>query len=205
MRTSFALIAPLLFVSTALPAAANDSTYTDFDTKHCKSLLTAEEQEDGSAMLLCKGLKGYPVTFKEGDLRQSFSYGKISKAYTDNTFESFEPFNHTGNKIEWRIDKNGVPVATILRWFLENLNPETYVPTPARRGQVLVVSKVAQENDGKSCVAGYVDALANPDPNVIARRVADEIAPGFKCGVDEAAFHGTRGDKAAEPTHVFPE
>jgi hypothetical protein len=72
------------------------------------------------------------------------------------------------------------------------------------KGQVLVVSKVAGK-DGQGCVVGYVDALANPKANSLAREIADTRAKGFVCGRDEAQYHGTRGPAAAEPTHVFPD
>ncbi|WP_457587012.1 hypothetical protein [Ensifer canadensis] len=107
--------------------------------------------------------------------------------------------------VEWRVAKGGTAVATILRWIIENPDPKTGESVPGLEGQVLVVSKVAEKGDGKGCVAGYVDALANPDPNTIARKVADEVAPRFRCGVDQATFHGTRGDKAAEPNNELPE
>ncbi|WP_438751483.1 hypothetical protein [Pararhizobium sp. O133] len=200
MRTRFFLIASLLLTGTS-PALANESTYTDLDTDHCKTI-GPEKEEGGGITLLCKGLEDYPVTFKEGDLRQSVFFGKLGKAYTEGAFETFGPFNHVGRKIEWRIDGD-VPVATILRWFIENSDPDTGMPTKALRGQVLVVSKVAQA-DGIGCIAGYVDALSNPEPNVLARQVADEIAPGFECAVDEAVFHGKRGEKASTPMRNFP-
>ncbi len=203
MRTRIFLIASLLLTATALPATANDSTYTDLDTDHCKTI-GPEDEEGGGITLLCKGLKDYPVTFKEGDLRQSVFFGKLGKAYTEGAFETFGPFNHAGRKIEWRVDDKGVPVSAILRWFIENSDPDTGMPSEALRGQVLVVSKVAQA-DGIGCIAGYVDALSNPEPNVLARQVADEIAPGFKCAVDEALFHGKRGDRTSDPMRNFPQ
>jgi hypothetical protein len=203
MRTGFFLIAPLVLMSAIAPAAANDSSYTDLDTDHCKTI-GPEEEEGGGISLLCKGLKDYPVTFKEGDLRQSVFFGKLGKAYTEGAFETFGPFNHVGKKIEWRVNGKGVPVAAILRWFIENSDPDTGMPTEALRGQVLVVSKVAQA-DGIGCIAGYVDALANPEPNILARQVADEIAPGFTCAVDDAVFHGKRGNKTSDPSRYFPQ
>jgi hypothetical protein len=201
----FAYAIPLLIPLSmpAGPARANDSAYTDLDTDHCETLLP-EDTEGGSISLRCNGFKGYAVYFKEGDLRQSILYGPAGDAYIDNVFESFEPFNHATRKIEWRLGANGKPVATILRWFLENIDPATGEPSPKVKGQVLVVSKVADEN-GQGCVAGYVDALANPEPNLLARQVADTRAGNFVCGRDQAGYHGRRGPAAAEPTHVFPD
>ncbi len=198
-------IFPLVLLLAAAPVAAhaNDSTYTDLDTDHCKTL-SEEDSEGGGISLQCKGFKDYPVYFKEGDLRQSILYGPASNASIEDIFESFEPFNHTARKIEWRLGPDGKPTATILRWFIENIDPATGEPSPKVQGQVLVVSKVAGQ-DGMGCVIGYVDALANPEPNVMARQIADTKAEGFACGTDSADFHGNRGSTAAEPTHVFPE
>ncbi len=193
----------LLLAMTPVAASANDSTYTDLDTDHCKTL-SPEDSEGGGISLQCKGLPDYAVYFKEGDLRQSILYGPVSEAYIDGVFESFGPFNNAGRKIEWRLGADGKPVATILRWFIENIDPATGEPSPKVRGQVLVVSKVAG-GDGQGCVVGYVDALANPEPNSLARQVADTEAETFACGRDTAAFHGKRGPTAAEPTRVFPD
>ena len=201
----FAYAIPFLIPLSMMPgsALANDSTYTDLDTDHCTALLP-EDTEGGSVSLRCKGLKDYAVYFKEGDLRQSILYGPVSDAYVNDVFESFAPFNNATRKIEWRLGTDGKPVATILRWFLENIDPVTSEPSPKLKGQVLVVSKVADDT-GKGCVVGYVDALANPEPNALARKVADTSAKNFVCGQDQAAYHGIRGPTAAEPTHVFPD
>jgi hypothetical protein len=196
-------ISLILLLALAPAARANDSTYTDLDTDHCKTL-SQEDTEGGGISLQCKGLTGYAVYFNEGDLRQSILYGPASEAYIDGAFESFEPFNHIGRKIEWRLGPDGKPAATILRWFVENIDPATGEPSPKVEGQVLVVSKVAGQ-DGMGCIVGYVDALTNPEPNVLARQIADTKAAGFACGADKADFHGNRGPTAAEPTHVFPE
>ncbi|WP_426240389.1 hypothetical protein [Pararhizobium sp. DWP1-1-3] len=195
----FLILVPIV----ASPSLANDSTYTDLDTDRCKPLLP-EDTEGGSLSLRCKGFKDHAVYFKEGDLRQSILYGPVSDTYIAGVFESFEPFNNATRKIEWRLDADGKPVATILRWFLDNIDPVTYQPSPKLKGQVLVVSKVA-DGTGQGCVVGYVDALANPDPNALARQVADARATNFVCGKDMAGYHGIRGPTAAEPTHVFPD
>jgi len=41
-----------------------------------------------------------------------------------------------------------------------------------------VVTRLAP---GATCQIAYVDALANPDANELARKVADEKAAGFDC------------------------
>ena len=202
MFTRLALATCLILSATALPVSANDSVYTDLDTDRCKKL--SVDEESGGIVLECKGLKGHPVIFKEGDLRQAVQYGAVSKAYIDGVFESFGPFNHVGDKIEWRLGPGGKPVAAIQRWFISNSDSMEAGPAPANKGQVLVVSRVAG-TDGQSCVVGYVDALANPEPNLLARQVADDDAADFACGTDEAIFHGQRGPFASAPTHSFAQ
>ncbi|WP_312365277.1 hypothetical protein [Ensifer sp.] len=191
-----------LMLASAGPVIANDSVYVDVSRDKCR---TIAEEPGIYALMSCPGYRDYPVHLKEIDVRQSVSFGHIGKDYLEGAFESFIPFNHAGTVVEWRVAEGGLAVATILRWTIENADPKTAEAVPALEGQVLVVSKVAEKSDGKGCVVGYVDALANPDPNAIARTVADEVAPSFRCGVDQPAFHGKRGDKAAETTNELPE
>ena len=40
---------------------------------------------------------------------------------------------------------------------------------------------------------GYVDVKANPEADELARKAADEVARGFKCGEDEVKVIGDRG------------
>ena len=67
------------------------------------------------------------------------------------------------------------------------------------QGQVLAISRVGQPEDKEGCPVGYVDALANKNPNELAREVADTIAADFICGKDTAEYHGTRGPRAGDP------
>jgi hypothetical protein len=191
----------LLFVTAlaASAAKANESAYSDRNLDACKTL--SQEEEGSSITLECAGYKNFSVYFKEGDLRQSQAYGPVSKAYLDEAFESFGPFNHTNAKIEWRIAK-GKPVATIVRWFVSD--PEATSGADTRYGQILVVSTIATAANPTSCVVGYVDALENKDANTLARTVADDEALDFACGVSEPQWHGSRGKLAGEPTHHLP-
>lgn len=192
---------PLFFAAAlaASAAKANESAYSERNLDACKTL--SQEDEGPSVTLECTGYKDLAVYFKEGDLRQSQAYGPISKAWLDEAFESFGPFNHTNAKIEWRIAA-GKPVATIVRWFVSD--PETTSDTDTRYGQVLVVSTIATAENPTSCVVGYVDALENKDANTLARKVADEEAHDFACGLNEPQWHGLRGKLAGEPVRHLP-
>ncbi|MFC6446830.1 hypothetical protein [Shinella zoogloeoides] len=194
---------PLFLAATvhAATAQANESAYTDRNLDACKTL--AKEEEGESITMKCAGYKKVPVYFKEGDLRQSQTYGPIGKDWLDGAFETFGPFNHTNAKIEWRLDGGGAPFATIVRWFVAD--PETTDDTNTRYGQVLVVSTVATPDNPASCVVGYVDALENKDANALARQIADGEAAGFICGKDEPRWQGKRGKLAGEPMRNLPE
>lgn len=51
-------------------------------------------------------------------------------------------------------------------------------------------------------MVGYVDAAENPDANALARRIADDVAPGFTCGIDEAQGYGTVSERTPQPFSV---
>ena len=201
MNPKSLFLAVTLAAGAATGAAANESAYTTRDLDACKTL--SEEDEGPSVTLECAGYKDLPVYFKEGDLRQSQAYGAISKAYLDEAYETFGPFNHSGATIEWRLGAGGAPFAAIARWFVSD--PEQPSEADTRYGQVLVVATVATRDNPASCVVGYVDALENKDANTLARTVADEAAPGFICGTSEPRWHGRRGALAGEPMRHLPD
>jgi hypothetical protein len=186
------LLASALAVVAVLPSAAAESVYTDLLLEKCKSLIEPDPDEPGGDFMSssCPGLGNYQVLFKEGDLRQSLHYGYLKKSIVDHAFESFGQFNHMNPKIEWRLSDGGKPYAAIQRFFVGDAESQ---------GQVLAISRVGQRDDEEGCPVGYVDALANENPNEIARDVADTIAASFKCGKDTAEYHGTRGPRAGDP------
>ncbi|KQW28029.1 hypothetical protein ASE36_16380 [Rhizobium sp. Root274] len=203
MKMSSILPLVLLTVVTgaaAQMARANDSVYTDLDFDKCQTL--AEDQMGVS--LKCRGYRGEPVYFKEGDLRQSVFYGWVDKELVDGAFESFSAFNHINTTIEWRLNDAGEPFAAILRWFIDNPGPDGG-STKASRGEILVVSRVGTSDYGGSCMVALVDAKANPDANVKARQMADDTAPDFACGMQEPEWVGKRGDLVSERTFSWPE
>ena len=171
---------------------AAQSIYTDIDLAGCNMLVAPNPDEPGgdSSSALCPGYKGYQVLFKEGDLRQSLHYGYLKPSIVENAFESFGPFNSMNPKVEWRIGASGTPIAAIQRFFVGDAE---------NQGQVLAISKVGQPDDRDGCVAAYVDALANPDANSLARDVADTMAASFHCGTDTPQYHGAKGPKAGDP------
>lgn len=196
-------IAALGAVMSAPALAADEpaSVYSPVDAgPKCVTLST----DEAGVAFSCPGHGGFGLLLAEGDLRQSVFYGHLGAWYAAGAWESFGQFNRVNDTVEWRLG-GGVPYATILRWFIENMNPETGSPDEAHRGQVLVVSKVGQPGVGEACVVGYVDALANPDANELARQVADTMAPDFTCRVDEPQYHGERGPLSGDPSRTFAD
>lgn len=180
MRLITAGLFGLALFTTPASAGQVSSSYTDLDLDQC----TVITSDDFGSTWACPGLKGMPVMVGEGDLRFFVSYGLTST--TEKAAEqTLPPFNHLGSKIEWRVSNDEgrwLPFAAILRYF-------TAKPDGSEgEGQVLVVTKVAQ---GATCHVAYIDALANPDANELARQVADERARDFDCDKDEAETVGT--------------
>jgi hypothetical protein len=208
MNRTYLLLALITLLATPLSLQAAQSVYTSASIDKCENLLKNPDQVDidmGTISVKCSGYKDYPFYFNEYDVRQSAYFGHLSEKILEGAGETFEVFNHIGDKIEWRLDDKGVPRATILHYTMENLNPETSEPDKAFYGEILVVSRVGQREDKTGCVTAYVDALANPDASELARKLADEQAPTFPCGREQPVFHGKKGDRISEPVYNFPD
>jgi hypothetical protein len=165
----------------AAPAAAQqiESSETGLDLNiDC----TVMQSDDFGSTWACTGLKGMPVMVSESDLRMSVSYG-LSSTTEMAAKQKLQPPNRLGDKIEWRVSNaEGFwkPFATIVPFITkgEEGKPE---------GRVLVVTKIAA---GATCHIAYVDALANPDAEVLARKAADTTAKDFDCDKGEPEFVG---------------
>ena len=184
-------------IVTALPALIGSASaqsfgsfYTSTAEKHCRLTHTGED----SSVSVCPGKAGLIVLVTEVDLRQTVSVGRNRKTADDEPAAnaSFEPFNSTDTTVEWRTIA-GKPFAIIQRWLITDNNAPDKDGRPTDKG-LLVVTRLPP---GAVCHVAYVDVAANPDPNELARKAADEIARNFKCGKDEVQFVGARG-RAAE-------
>jgi hypothetical protein len=159
-------------------AQFNQSEYTDLNLDLC----TVVQSDDFGSTWACNGFKGIPVMVAEGDLRMMVSYG-LTSTEEKAASQTLPPFNHLGGKIEWRLSnaEGGYkPFATILRYFVQRMDPKTGEEMKPE-GEVLVVTKVAP---GATCQIAWIDALANPDANELARKAADDKAPDFDCAQD---------------------
>lgn len=153
----------------AAGGSAMVSQYTDIDFDQCTTI----ESDDTGAMSVCPGYKGYPVVIGEGDLRMFVSFG-IRPTEEPAMQQTLGPFNHLGQKIEWRIEQDDdtfQPRATIIRWF-------TAGDDGTDKGQVLVVTQIKL---GATCQIALIDALAVKNANALAQQIADEKAGSFDC------------------------
>jgi hypothetical protein len=173
MRTVGLAASTLVALTISATAGSISSDYTKIDFK--KDCQTISESEEGASITLqCKGLGSVPIHYAEGDLRAAVTFGDQPEGY-DAPWQSFGPWNRINTTVEWRLE-DGKPFATILRWFLDNIDPATGSADPKREGNMLVISRVAGLDGKPGCMVGLVDARANTNANELARKVADEMA-----------------------------
>jgi len=185
-------IAALTTTHLGLPAASQsiESAYTDLDLDKCRHTASSEPEDYG--FWRCEGFGGVEVRVSAGDQRSYVSFGAEAEdePAAAQTFPNFNSVDKT--KVEWRMEKpargKAVPFATIVRW-----NIKLDQDNKPSRGRVLVVTRLGDE----VCHVGYVDALANNDPNSMARELADRHARTFDCDVDTPVIMGERGESIA--------
>lgn len=184
---AFGALALGLSSGLALSQSAIESVYTKFDTKRCKK---------AKGVWTCPGHAGQPIRVAVGDERMLISYGPPGK--DDRAREQSLPgFNNAyEGTVEWRMEKPAKgkprPFATILRWnALSEKDAENATGPITATGRILVVTRLGP---GGVCHVGYVDAVANPDANDLARKLADKHARNFRCGVDKRVVVGRKGN-----------
>lgn len=149
------------------------SLYTSLDLSACTAL--ADGPRGGAR--LCEGLPGYPVYVAESDLGTYLSIGPDAskRRAAQQTLKSFNTLFDKGARrttVEWRFvvrDQQTVPYATIVRYFTQSATGH---------GEVLVVTRVTED---ETCQVAYIDALANVDAIVLARKLADTVARSKSC------------------------
>jgi hypothetical protein len=187
-----AVLAPL-----PVQAVGTTSVYTDFDVQRCRKLPQPKDDPVAQGAWLCRGHRGMPVRLEVADERMLVSFGKIGDGDPVSS-QTFPAFNDVySGRVEWRL-RAGKAFATILRWNVMTAGDGGKATGPVKpSGRVLVVTRLGP---GGSCHVGYVDAVANPDANALARAIADEKAQEFKCGTDKPEVRGKR-----TPGLAFPE
>lgn len=190
MRPAAALLAALLMCGSA---AAQEivSVTTPLNLDKCRHKAGAADEDYGSWR--CRGYGKIPVVVSAGDQRTFISYGRRA-ASEPASRQTLASFNGQGDTIEWRAvqGKDGKlkPFATIVRFSVTKS-----AENPPVKGAVLVVTRL-----GKTvCRIGYVDALANPDAQTLAHKIADEHARTFQCQGSKPIFLGERGPGFSGP------
>nr|AWM02248.1 hypothetical protein CIT40_20965 [Bradyrhizobium amphicarpaeae] len=165
------------------------STYTSTAPKDCRQVGKPSEL-DGSTTRACPGKAGLTVLIAEDDLREIVSVGRNRRQAAEEPAAKvwFGPFNSSETTIEWR-SIGAKPFAIIQRWHIADNDDPDKQGRPNTRA-MLVVTRLPP---GPVCHVAYVDAMANPDANELARKAADDAARGFVCGKDEVKIIGARG------------
>lgn len=193
-----ALAAALLLAGSRAPATEMvSSVYSSAAEKDCAKVESSKPGEGEWVVQICPGAGGYFIRLAVDDLRTTVSAGTTLAAAAKEpaATQGFRTFNRVHDTIEWRGVKGEAPFAFIQRWRLND--PMKFEDA---RGVVslLVVTRLPP---GPTCHAAYVDVKANPaNANELARKAAEDIARGFKCGSDKVHIVGARG-RAIELAH----
>lgn len=184
-------LAALLMVAGLACADAQSvgSAYTSTAPKDCRQIGKPSEL-DGSTTRACPGKDGLTVLIAEDDLRETVSVGRNRRAAAEEPAAKtwFAPFNSSETTIEWRAT-GAKPFAIIQRWHIADNSDPDKQGRPGTKA-MLVVTRLPP---GPVCHVAYVDAVANPTANELARKAADDFARGFTCGKDEVKIIGARG------------
>lgn len=190
-RIAFLCLTVLLTCLSAGHVAAQSmgSTYSSTAPKDCRQIGKPSEL-DGSTTRVCPGKNGLIVLIAEDDLREIVSVGRNRKAAAEEPAAKvwFAPFNSSEATVEWR-SAGTKPIAMIQRWHIADGTDPDKQGRPNTKA-MLVVTRLPP---GPVCHVAYVDAIANPTANELARKAADDFARSFTCGKDEVKIVGTRG------------
>ncbi|MYV80922.1 hypothetical protein GTH44_03550 [Bradyrhizobium japonicum] len=190
-RIAFHCLTVLLTCLSAGHVAAQSmgSTYSSTAPKDCRQIGKPSEL-DGSTTRVCPGKNGLIVLIAEDDLREIVSVGRNRKAAAEEPAAKvwFAPFNSSEATVEWR-SAGAKPFAMIQRWHIADSTDPDKQGRPNTKA-MLVVTRLPP---GPVCHVAYVDAIANPTANELARKAADDFARSFTCGKDEVKIMGNSG------------
>jgi hypothetical protein len=164
------------------------SSYTSTAPKDCRQI--GKPGIGGSTTRICPGKDGMMVLIAGDDLREVVSVGRNRKvaAAEPAAQARFATFNSSETTVEWRAAATK-PFAIIQRWHIADGNDPDTQGRPNTKA-MLVVTRLPP---GQVCHVAYVDAIANPNANELARKAADDLAREFDCDKDEVKIVGARG------------
>jgi hypothetical protein len=159
--------AAIVLLGCAGVASAADparSVYTDISEKKCKLIAPSGEPEDDGG-LSCHGPAGYSLLALSNDLRATVNV--VTPDGTEAPLEFYNVitghFSTLGPRAEWRVGKDGLPYALIVRVSASE-DPED----PRKKTSYLAVARIGTE---AICVTDRIDP--GPDDNARARAAAD--------------------------------
>ncbi|AKS41538.1 hypothetical protein WM2015_1164 [Wenzhouxiangella marina] len=172
------IMAAVVLASATAAVQAQDSVYTPLDKERCQILLEETEAPGAYTESRCTGHGGWSLFLRSGEHGESSAYSQGSAIPKDFEYGGYVGnFGNYHDVVEWRLDSDGVPFATIHRYHsavvVENGD---MAPT-----SVLIVTGLRPGGERESCHIGYILASEVADANVQARRMADEIAPLIDC------------------------
>ena len=165
----------ILWTMGSAGAQFNQTEQTNLDLDLC----TVVQSDDFGSTWACNGHKGIPVMIAERDQHFMVSFG-LTSTTEPAAKQTLPPSNQLGAKIEWRISNaSGAykPFAAIVPYLTEPPKSEAGKEA-APEGRILVVTRI---EPGATCQIAWIDAVANPDAEDLARKTADEKAPDFDC------------------------
>jgi hypothetical protein len=160
--------------------AAPTSVFSDIDLDTCPQ--GQDFGDEPAYEAICPGPDGWELRVMEGDLR-FWVEPRPAGTQTDVRFQTLSAFNTVNTNAEWRGEMEGgvfKPYAMILRYYTDD-----GVSDPARRGNVLVVTRVPQAFGERACHVAFVDARAVPKANTVAVQMADVMARDFDCAAHQ--------------------
>jgi hypothetical protein len=165
------------------------SQYSSTAPKDCR-MIGKPSELDGSTTRFCRGKAGFSVLISEDDLRETVSVGKSRAAAANEPAAQvwFHPFNSSLTTVEWRM-AGTKPFAIIQRWLIAD-NADRDAKDRPRDKAMLVVTRLPP---GQICHVAYIDVVANPNANELARKAADELARDFQCSWDQVKIIGASG------------
>jgi hypothetical protein len=180
------LAAAALMLAAPAVAQARESRYTELVGGRCR-LVSGSTAPEADEVKRCPGPGGAEVETLARHTELSISYRFSAKLRADDVVRAWS----AGKTVEWRgiKGKKGFePYAAIVRLLLKD--HENGKPGPVADGEVLAVMRI-DPREAEACAIAFVDAKANPNPNLLARDAADRLAPAFDCRSEKPAAVGS--------------
>ena len=159
-------------------AMAQDTVYTYTDERgSCSGQERVSDDERVTYIQACEGVGGWTWYAEASEHGQSSRFSDRGDPDVRGQYGGYiGNFGQYHTVIEWRMGVTGRPYATIHRYY-----SATFETGEPERQETLIVTALRPGETPTSCHVGYVDASAVPNANVIAREMADRLAPGFDC------------------------